>query len=158
MLRNGGVANVHVFIMQTLPPHSAYYWRVIWFKLNPGPGSTIRQINPIVRTCYRPQRMLQTRSRNSANLVNIRCEPFLNNVNHSLSLCLMNTQSVRNKTADFVDYVCGQAFDLVAITKTWLKTIDDATLSSRLQADRLPSYKALRWRHWSSLQGLSVGD
>lgn len=32
------------------------------FKLNPGPGSTIRQINPI------------------------RCEPFLNNVNHSLSL------------------------------------------------------------------------
>ena len=125
MLRNGGVANVHVFIMQTLPPHSSY-WRVIWFKLNPGPGSTIRQINPIVRTCYRPQRMLQTRSRNSANLVNIRCEPFLNNVNHSLSLCLMNTQSVRNKTADFVDYVCGQAFDLVAITETWLKTIDDA--------------------------------
>ena len=70
--------------------------------------------------------MLQTRSRNSANLVNIRCEPFLNIVNHSLSLCLMNTQSVRNKTADFVDYVCGQAFDLVAITETWLKTIDDA--------------------------------
>ena len=96
------------------------------FKLNLGPGSTIRQINPIVRTCYRPQRMLQTRSRNSANLVNIRCGPFLINVNHSLSLRLMNTQSVRNKTADFVDYVCGQALHLVAVTDTWLKTIDDA--------------------------------
>ena len=70
--------------------------------------------------------MLQTRSRNSDNLANIRCEPFLNNVNHSLYSCLMNTQSFRNKTADFVDYVCGQAFDLVAITETWLKTIDDA--------------------------------
>ena len=86
----------------------------------------MRQINPIVGMCHRSQRMLQTRARNSANLVNIRCEPFLNIVNHSLSLCLMNTQSIRNKTADFVNYVCEQTFDLVAVTETWLKAIDDA--------------------------------
>ena len=61
---------------------------------------------------------------NSANLVNIRCEPFLNILNHSLSLCLMNTQSVRNKTADFVDYICEQAFDLVAVPETWLIAIE----------------------------------
>lgn len=86
------------------------------FKLNPGP--TNRQIDSIVTTHCRPQRMLSTCARNSSNLVNIRCEPCTVDVNYPLSLCLMNTQSIRNKTADFVDYVSGNKFDLVAVTET----------------------------------------
>lgn len=38
----------------------------------------------------------------------------------SLALCLMNTQSIKNKIADFVDYVSKCKLDLVAITETWL--------------------------------------
>ena len=41
-------------------------------------------------------------------------------------MCLMNTQSIRNKTADFVDYVCENKLDLVAVTETWLKATDDS--------------------------------
>ena len=43
-----------------------------------------------------------------------------------MSLCLLNAQSVRNKTADFVDYICENKYDLVAITETWLQKRDDA--------------------------------
>ena len=32
----------------------------------------------------------------------------------------------KKNPADFEDYVCGQAFDLVAVTENWLKTINDA--------------------------------
>ena len=32
----------------------------------------------------------------------------------------------RNKTADFMDYVCGQAFNLVAVTETWFKPNNDS--------------------------------
>ena len=45
---------------------------------------------------------------------------------HPLSMCLMNTRSIRNKTADFVDYVCENKFDLVAVTETWLKATSDS--------------------------------
>ena len=38
----------------------------------------------------------------------------------------MNTQSIRNKIADFVDYVSEYKFDLVAITETWLISNDDS--------------------------------
>ena len=43
-----------------------------------------------------------------------------------ISLALMNTQSIRNKTADFVEYVSENKFDLVAITETWLTSNDDS--------------------------------
>ena len=35
-------------------------------------------------------------------------------------MCLLNIRSLRNKTADFVDYVCETKGDLFAITETWL--------------------------------------
>lgn len=94
------------------------------FKLNPGPNN--RVIDSIVTTHRRSQKMMSTSTRNTANLVNIRREPYIRNAIHPLSLCLMNTQSIRNKTADFVDYVCENKFDLVTVTETWLEAIDDS--------------------------------
>ena len=41
-------------------------------------------------------------------------------------MCLLNIRSLRNKTADFVDYVCETKVDLFAITETWLCPNDDA--------------------------------
>lgn len=43
-----------------------------------------------------------------------------------LSLCLLNSRLVRNKTAVIFDYVCDCKADLVAITETWLGDHDAA--------------------------------
>lgn len=94
------------------------------FKLNPGHNNNT--IDSIVTTHRKLQKMMSTSTRNTTNLVNICCEPYIRNAIHPLSLCMMNTQSIRNKTADFVDYVCENEFDLVAVTETWLKAIDDS--------------------------------
>ena len=43
-----------------------------------------------------------------------------------MSLCLLNSRSVRNKSAAFFDYICECKADLVAVTETWLSCCDDA--------------------------------
>ncbi len=43
-----------------------------------------------------------------------------------LSLCVLNIRSLRNKSAIFQDYVHECNADLIAVTETWLKEIDDA--------------------------------
>ena len=45
---------------------------------------------------------------------------------NTLKLCLLNTQSIKNKTAEFLDFVCECKADLFAITETWLNSMDDA--------------------------------
>lgn len=47
----------------------------------------------------------------------------------SLRFCLLNAQSLRNKSADLVDYVNDENFDIVALTETWL-TNDDLAVRS----------------------------
>ena len=41
-------------------------------------------------------------------------------------MCLLNIRSLKNKTADFVDYVFETKVDLFAITETWLCPNDDS--------------------------------
>ena len=43
-----------------------------------------------------------------------------------MKCCVLNAQSLRNKSADFVDYICDFKPDIVAVTKTWFKEIDSA--------------------------------
>ena len=43
-----------------------------------------------------------------------------------MKCCVLNAQSLRNKSADFVDYICDFKPDIVAITETWFKEIDSA--------------------------------
>ena len=38
----------------------------------------------------------------------------------------MNAQSLRNKTAMFIDYICDLKLDIIAVTETWLSGDDDA--------------------------------
>ena len=44
----------------------------------------------------------------------------------SLHLCIMNVRSIKNKSAEFVDYVTSCKADLFALTETWLSENDDA--------------------------------
>ena len=92
------------------------------FKLNPGPEYRS------AKSSYSRHHARKARSKcNTSNLIEIQRLP-LNKIaqNSCLSLCLMNAQSIRNKTADFVDYVCENKLDLVAVTETWLQKKDDA--------------------------------
>ena len=92
------------------------------FKLNPGPLE--KEIGNFQIQHTRPLKQ----SRNSANLISITCEPFYK-ISNSLSLCLLNAQSVKNKSANIFDYVIECKADLVAITETWLKSNHDVIRS-----------------------------
>lgn len=100
------------------------------FKLNPGPHN--RSVPTIVSSGHeylaRP-RITSTQEqsviRNATNFVNIKFSPQVSINSHFLNICLINTRSIRNTTADFDEYVCNKKFDLVAVTETWLKEIDD---------------------------------
>lgn len=65
-------------------------------------------------------------SKNSSNLIVMNCLPMVKDFKHPLSFCLMNTQSMTNKSADIFNFVCEHKIDLLAITKTWLNVNDDA--------------------------------
>ena len=103
------------------------------FKLNPGPSG--RPILTIVSVRDEPG---QTHN-NGHNSKNLSCvQPAkLRPTNMSqrlLSFCLMNTRSVRNKTAMLMDYICDLKADLYAITETWL-TENDASVRVELIPD-----------------------
>ena len=46
---------------------------------------------------------------------------------NALLMGMANVRSLRNKTSDFVDYVCSTNVDIFAITETWLNVNDDTT-------------------------------
>ena len=113
------------------------------FKLNPGP--TRSKISPIasVRHSYRPLRPTTSRdaeqpsrlsSRNTNNLIAVNCSNYLNVHYQSLKFCVLNARSVRNKTADILDYICECKLDVVGITESWLSS-DDAAVRTELCPD-----------------------
>ena len=71
---------------------------------------------------------------NPGNLININCSTRLNGHHHPMTLCTFNARSVKNKSADIVDYVCDCKADLFAITETWLGA-DDAAVRAELCPD-----------------------
>lgn len=101
----------------------------LMFKLNPGP----------LNNGYE-QSSTRRFSRNPSNLITVHPLPYNGNSNaplplclinsssaSSLKFCLLNCRSVRNKTADLVDYISHDCKrDIVAITESWRGQHDDA--------------------------------
>ena len=54
---------------------------------------------------------------------------YIKNDMQELLLCVLNAQSLRNKSATFVDLVCDSKADLFAVFETWLTDNDTAILS-----------------------------
>ena len=54
----------------------------------------------------------------SPTRISIKRVPFIKSSITPLSLCLLSSRSVRNKSAAFFDYICECKADLVAVTKT----------------------------------------
>ena len=53
-------------------------------------------------------------------------------------MCLINAQSVRNKVPELTEYIIEHAFDIVAITETWIRnTPDDDQI---IRAMQIPGY------------------
>jgi hypothetical protein len=51
------------------------------------------------------------------------------NIENRLKFCLVNTRSIRNKTADFTEFISDNDIDLCMVSETWLKAEDDAKRS-----------------------------
>ncbi len=85
------------------------------FKMNPGPGLVGKcPIKPIISVqTSRP--LLPTLQQNENNLIKINCLSAIRNVEHQLSICFFNARSVRNKSADIMDYICDTKVDIIAI-------------------------------------------
>lgn len=120
------------------------------FKLNPG---------PVVNSTPRIASTVQ----NS----NIHRNKSLLSSCYSLTMCLLNIRSLRNKTADFVDYVCETKVDLFVKTETWLCPNDDAirnescpvgyVLVDHSQTDRKGGGTALVYRHSLTVKTIDAG-
>ena len=56
----------------------------------------------------------------------------------TMTMCLINAQSVRNKVPELTEYIIEHAFDIVAITETWIRnTPDDDQI---IRAMQIPGY------------------
>jgi exonuclease III len=64
----------------------------------------------------------------------VNCSNYLNVHYQSLKFCVLNARSVRNKTADILDYICECKLDVVGITESWLSS-DDAAVRTELCPD-----------------------
>ena len=56
-------------------------------------------------------------------------------ITDKLNVCSLNTQSIRNKTNEFVDFVLNQILDVIAVSETWLKPDDLLTIGDLTPAD-----------------------
>ena len=103
------------------------------FKFNPGPSG--RPI-PIIVSVRDEPGQTHNNGHNSKNLSCVQPAKLRpTNMSQSLlSFCLMNTRSVRNKTAMLMDYICDLKADLYAMTETWL-TENDASVRVELISD-----------------------
>ena len=94
------------------------------FKLNPGPmGRRITTLVPTITPHNVPRRI-----RDPPNLINVPCLPMNNATYCSLSLCLVNSQSAILGTRRLTLLITffDHRYDLVAVTETCLRTVDDA--------------------------------
>ena len=88
------------------------------FKLNPGPTGNCIPVVVSTRSDHRHIAQLSRPSRNPGNLINISFPTRLNGHHHQMTLCTFNACSVKNKSAEIVDYIYDCKADLFAITET----------------------------------------
>ena len=83
---------------------------------------------PVLITFSDYQNTQSGQARNLRNLIAITCKQNTSNSKLDLlKFCLANCRSVRNKTANIVDYITKDCKpDIFAITETWLEHRDDA--------------------------------
>ena len=79
------------------------------FKLNPGPTGNRIPVIVSSRSDHQHKAQLTRPSRNPGNLININCSnrsSLSGYHKQPMTLCTFNARSVKNKSADILDYVC----------------------------------------------------
>ena len=64
---------------------------------------------------------------NVNNLHRVRHDLNTQSTNHPLKFCVLNGQSLNNKSAVFTDYICERKPDIVALTETWFTDKESAS-------------------------------
>ena len=64
---------------------------------------------------------------NVNNLHRVRHNLSTQSTNQPLKFCVLNGQSLNNKSAVFNDYICERKPDIVALTETWFKDKESAS-------------------------------
>lgn len=106
----------------TFPGHDPPFDITIYKDISQNPGPAGRNFG-----LQRNGRALHTNSRNVQNLIKVHFSTQLNGWHQQqLLLCSMNARSIRNKTSDIFELICDSKPDIVAITETWLTTMDSA--------------------------------
>lgn len=59
-----------------------------------------------------------------------RSKDKLDQPQQSVSFCMINTRSIRNKTSEFNDFVIDNDLDVVGVCETWLHPDDDAVIAA----------------------------
>ena len=95
-----------------------------------------QQINPIIGNIPATHFLGQQAGPNFSNLQE--CATKRSKL-CTMTMCLINAQSVRNKVTPLSDYIIEHGFDIVAFTETWLRnTPDDDQI---IRAMTIPGYK-----------------
>jgi len=72
-----------------------------------------------------------------SNVRKVRFEAISENKGHAkITVCCINTWSVKNKALSICDYISSNNFDIVAITETWLGQCTDNACIAELVPDQ----------------------
>ena len=138
------VSDSNDFHMVMMPRSSFQYSSAELHSLRHAPGTscvapcvyqTITELNLLHLRSRRAgshihQRKIANRSADASDLHEDRGKVHATQypLKNQAKFCTINAQSLRNKTAEFVDFVLENRFDIVAVCETWLKPGDDVVV------------------------------
>ncbi|KAK6191023.1 hypothetical protein SNE40_002773 [Patella caerulea] len=94
-------------------------------------------IKPQIRVTNKPRPTRKNRGVNHNNLrsIDIINDEKAGNVLNSFNLCVLNCQSIRNKTDELQEYLLDNDLDIFVAVETWLKPNDTVTLHKLLPSN-----------------------
>ncbi|KAK6191945.1 hypothetical protein SNE40_003516 [Patella caerulea] len=94
-------------------------------------------IKPQIRVTNKPRPTRKNRGVNHNNLrsIDIINDEKAGNVLNSFNLCVLNCQSIRNKTDELQEYLLDNDLDIFVAAETWLKPNDTVTLHKLLPSN-----------------------
>ena len=104
-------------------------YNCITIKMLPLPSRYLNscavRVTSTSRTSYNKS-ILPTRGVNISNLITVNIQTTIYNDDTSIHMRIatVNTQSIRNKISDFLEYIINYQLDICTVTETWLGSID----------------------------------
>ena len=107
--------------MAALPPVKISTWILLPIPMISQPISSITHLTVI---CTERDHQCYAWSKRCRNLITIKQTRNPPVEGGTFKFCTVNMQFIRNKTGDFMDYVCRNKINMAAVTETWLSEND----------------------------------